>query len=780
MGERFSRKLSSGWRFGQRTWAVHAAACALTLALAFGVSSCSNRGSSSVGTDGGSTAEPVTKSSTDPNREPEVVLDWIRRFDDCTLGHRGTLLDLGDRTMRSRYGERLGAPDVVAFERDGSTWVHFKSRHISLSFVTTEAITGEGGLTVSARAKGGASKALSVVLDQKPIGQLALAHAEVKVSELKSAMPLEAGAHKLELRFVGGGKSNPDGLGEIDWIRVGPYDGDAAYAAPTRRDALVSTTVGGRAQRAVSLRGNAFARCTGYVPSDAVLKTELAITGGGEAEVEIRVLRDRKDPSVVAHLTLGGPDATAWKPFSVPLGELDTTAAVELAVVRAQKGTRVLFGEARVVRAKPLAPKTPFTPARGVVLVVLGTTGAKSLSAFGGPRKTPELAKLLERGISFEKNRAVSTFANATLASMLSGVGPREHGVVDGDTRLSKTPTLVSEALREAGITTAFFTANPTTSEIYGFDRGWETFRVHGPVEDIAATTVFDDAIRFVELHKKDRFFIVIHARGGHPPWDASADQMKDLPPQNYTGGLDPRHAGELLAKARRIPPVIRYTDGDRERASALHTLAVEAHDLALGKLLSALRLNGRDDDTAVLVTGDVTPDETAHVPFAETDTLDEPLLTTMLVVRPHRAIVVKSPTVDAPTENMHIASTVLDAFGLAPPLGFHSPSLFALAESKDRVEGRPRIALSSQRFSARFGDLVLSGTGDKESRLCDLALEPACATDVRTTHPLASETLHRRLFDALALPEGTKALPPREEARLDPPAAAALKAWGR
>ena len=175
-----------------------------------------------------------------------------------------------------------------------------------------------------------------------------------------------------------------------------------------------------------------------------------------------------------------------------------------------------------------------------------------------------------------------------------------------------------------------------------------------------------------------------------------------------------------------------------------------------------------------------MTPDETAHVPFAETDTLDEALLTTMLVVRPHRAITVKSPTVDAPTENMHIASTVLDAFGLAPPLGFHSPSLFALAESKDRVEGRPRIALSSQRFSARFGDLVLSGTGDKETRLCDLALEPACATDVRTTHPLASETLHRRLFDALALPEGTKALPAREEARLDPPAAAALKAWGR
>ncbi len=739
---------------------------------------CSGRTTAS--SDAGGTAEPAPKSPTDPSHDPEIVLDWIRRFDDCTLGHRGTLLDLGDRTMRSRYGDRLGDPGVVAFERDGSTWVHFKSRQLSLSFVTTEAIAGEAGLTVSARVRGGAAKAISVVLDQKPIGQLGLTHAEVKVSEVKSAAPLEAGAHKLDLRFVGGGKATPDGLGEVDWVRIGPYDGDAAYAAPTRRDALASTAVGGRTQRAVSLRGNAFARCTGYVPSDAVFKTDLAITGGGEADIEVRVLRDRKEPNVVAKLSLGAEDAAAWKPFSVPLGELDTTAAIEVAVVRAQKGTRVLFGEARVVRAKPLAPKTPFTPARGVILVVLGTTAPKSLSTFGGARKTPELGKLVEGGITFEKNRAVSSFANATVASMLSGVGPREHGVVDGDTRLAKTPTLVSEALREAGIATAFFSANPTTSEIYGFDRGWETFRTHGPVEETPATTVFDEAIRFVEAHKKDRFFVVIHARGGHPPWDASADQMKDLPPQNYTGGLDPRHAGELLAKARRIPPVIRYTDGDRERAAALHTLAVEAHDAALGRLLSTLRLAGRDEDTALLVTGDVTPDETAHVPFAESDVLEESLLTTMLVVRPHRAAAGKSGAVDAPTENMHIASTILDAFGLAAPAAFQGTSLFALAESKDRVEGRPRIALSSQKFSARFGDLVLSGAGEKETRLCDLALEPACATDVRATHPLASETLHRRLFDALALPAGIRSLPPREEARLDPPGAAALKAWGR
>ncbi|MBK6464707.1 MAG: hypothetical protein IPF92_27450 [Myxococcales bacterium] len=247
-----------------------------------------------------------------------------------------------------------------------------RSRALSLSLVTAEPLLAESGLAISARVRGGASRTLSVSLDGRPMGHLALTHNEAKVSELRSPQAaLEAGAHQLDLRFVGGGKTSPDALGELDWVRLGAYDGDAAYAAPTRRDALVSTPIGGRSERALSLRGDAFARCTAFIPSDAVFQADLALTGPGEADVELRVLRDRKDPRVVAQLHLGAADAAAWRPVAIPLGEVDTTGAVELRVVRAPKGTRVLFGEARVVRTSPAAPRAPFAPARGVVLVVL-------------------------------------------------------------------------------------------------------------------------------------------------------------------------------------------------------------------------------------------------------------------------------------------------------------------------------------------------------------------------------------------------------------------------
>ena len=170
-------------------------AVALAVALAASGAGLGCRGCSGAPNGADATAPaPSTAASTARGGEPKVVLDWIRRFDDCALGHRGALLDLGDPTMRSRYGPRLATPAVDAFERDGSTWVRPRSRALSLSLVTAEPLLAESGLAISARVRGGASRTLSVSLDGRPMGHLALTHNEAKVSELRSPQAaLEAG-----------------------------------------------------------------------------------------------------------------------------------------------------------------------------------------------------------------------------------------------------------------------------------------------------------------------------------------------------------------------------------------------------------------------------------------------------------------------------------------------------------------------------------------------------------------------------------------------------------
>jgi arylsulfatase A-like enzyme len=389
----------------------------------------------------------------------------------------------------------------------------------------------------------------------------------------------------------------------------------------------------------------------------------------------------------------------------------------------------------------------------------------------------PELARIAEGGTVFDAHRGTSGQANSAVASMLTGALAREHGAAEPEATLSPSVFAVAEAARQAGVVTAMFTANPTTTAPFGFERGFETFTTHLPGDDVSAVSVFDDVARWLDGHKSDRFFVVVHARGGHPPWDVTSEEVKDLPPSGYAGSLEPKHGGEGLAKARRGGSRM-LPDPDRERAFALHAKTVAAHDVALGKLAAHVRALGRENDTAWIVTSDVGVDAAAHVPFLEEETLDEGALSLPLVTKLPNAAV--QPRVSTATSSTDVARTVLDALSLAPPARLRGESLWAVAAKGAHPAERPLVALTATRFSARWAGFALVGVRDRESKLCNLLLDPDCVSDVRATHPLAAEILHGLVFDELV--SGKPGAPPNPTPRAvpDETTAAALKAWGR
>lgn len=722
-----------------------------------------------------SSAIPLAASTTKGAGGPgqNVVLDFVNAGPSCSFGHRGTLLDLGDATMRHRMSVgKAGPGDVEIREREGSNWVSMRGRSLALSFITTSDPKADNGVVVEARVRGGAAKSASIFLNGKPLGVLPLTKGETKtVSARATNAPLLRGANELLVRLNGGGKGVHDELAEIDWIRVGPIDDDTAYAAPTRNDAIATIAIGGLSKRSITLRAPGFARCAGFIPNGAMLEGQIGVTGG-EAEAEVRVVGDRAEPRVIGSFKLGGEESPAWRPISLPLGDVGTLAGVELVAKSSTKGARVVFAEPRVL--VPSAPEPPkVATSRGVIVVVLGTLAPKSLSPYGGAFATTELAELAQRGAVFETHRASTTLANGAVASMLTGLLPREHGVADPTAALNPSGFTIAEAARQAGVVTAMFTANPTTSAAFGFSRGWETFVSHAPSEEGPATTVFDDVIHWLDGHKDDRFLVVVHARGGHPPWDVPGEEIKELPPNGYAGALDPKHAGEMLAKARRAASQRLFTDADRERAFALHGKAVLAHDAALGRLVAHVKGLGRDLDTTWIVTGDVGVDA-AHIPFIDDDSLDEAALAVPLVVKAPG-----SPAhtrVSTPTTSMDVASTVLEAFGLPPPKTLRGEGLWTLAARSGDAVARPMLATSTSRFSARWGNFVLAGIQGREGKLCNVALEPDCISDVRATHPLAGELMHGLVESQLGAPS----LPPGPRANPDSSAASALRLWGR
>jgi arylsulfatase A-like enzyme len=319
------------------------------------------------------------------------------------------------------------------------------------------------------------------------------------------------------------------------------------------------------------------------------------------------------------------------------------------------------------------------------------------------------------------------------------------------------------------------FTANPTTGSAFGFDRGWDTFVAHDPLDEAPAERVFEEAASWIDQHKAERFFVVVHARGGHPPWDIQAEELKNLAPDSYLGVIEPRRAAETLAKARRHPA--RFKDDDRVRAWALYDRAVDAHDQAIGRLEAAIAAAGRGDDTTLIVTADVAATESPPVPFVDVDSLEEPLLATPLLVRWPQGGPLAGRRVDAPTSSIDIAQTILASLRLAPPTAFEGVDLARIARGALVQWERPLAATRGERFAVRWGPFVLLGTADRETRMCDLSLDPTCVADVRATSPLALEPLHRWAAEAL---KPAVARVPREPALLDEHTTEALVRWGR
>ena len=725
-------------------------------------------------------APTTTATATTPipaAKTETVVLEPLVHPDTCIVGHEGILLDLGLEASRPELG--LKDDGLAVVEREGATWERISAHSVTLRFVgppegTESAPSADGGrgeLHVDARLRGVAARSVSLYLNGKALGTMTLSRAETTTRSLHSSvLGILPGTNDLQLRFNGLPKGSTDAAAEIDWIRVG-YGTDAAYATPTFSEATTSATLSGVPRRALSLRSPAFLRCSGYLPRRAVLRASLGLSGHGDGDVELRVARDGAPPKSLGSFHVHGADDAAWVPIDVPLPDdvTDQLGALELVVTRASAGTRVLLGEPRVV--VPLdPPPAPRTSARGVLIVVFGQVSPKLLSPYGGSNAMPELDALGRAGVVFETHRAATPWAAGAVASMLTALTPRLHGATDDGARLATTPVTLADAAREAGISSAFFTANPMTSAPYGFDRGWQSFFVAYPGASGGGAAVFDEAGKWITAHKAERFLVVVHARGGHAPWDVPVDDLKSIAPDAYTGPIDPLHAAETLAKARRVPPLLRFTDADRTRAWALYGRALAGQDAALGRLMSALRDAGRDGDTTVMVTGDCGLDDTAHVPFGDTEPLVDGALSIPLVLRPAGGGGgVRSKT---PTSSVDVGQTALLELGLVPPKAFGGGDLRDLAGDRG---GRIVEASLGARRLLRWTHFIWRGT-DAKDELCDLDADATCAADVAALHPLALEAFRR---ESLLRDRQEKTRPPREPPRADEALRTAREVWG-
>ncbi|RFF29190.1 sulfatase [Wenzhouxiangella sediminis] len=277
-----------------------------------------------------------------------------------------------------------------------------------------------------------------------------------------------------------------------------------------------------------------------------------------------------------------------------------------------------------------------------IVLISIDTLRTDRLGAYGyGRDLTPNLDRLAEEGVVFE--RAV-TSAGTTWpahASMLTGLYPRYHGVRRNGLELDGDIPLVTELLLESGYSTGSFVSYKGMHFRGKLDRGFDVasdseFPPDGddPIRNGIDTTGM--ALNWLEQRSDavEPAFMWLHLFEPHSPYDLTEHSRTWMKETGYDGFLADGASGEELRGQR-----------DRILASPEHIAAmnalydgeIELADELVGQVLDKLQSTGRLDNTIVIVVSDHGQGLGENGNMGHGPTLREDVLHVPLIIRDFR-----------------------------------------------------------------------------------------------------------------------------------------------
>jgi arylsulfatase A-like enzyme len=261
--------------------------------------------------------------------------------------------------------------------------------------------------------------------------------------------------------------------------------------------------------------------------------------------------------------------------------------------------------------AAEVASETASTARRpNILLFTIDTLRADHVHAEGYARETsPTIDALAARGTRFTRAYAASTWTVPSVASILSGVLPSQHGVRHGlrthgqiaeQEVLSPELPHIAAILAASGYRTFGVTANPHLSPMHGFERGFEHYENvnFGTVSQVRPLV----AQHLDEIRSGDApWFLWVHVVDPHAPYQATApafDTFRDRSLPHYQQIDDDQLEGTLDRMMRR--ELIPAEDG-WAYAIAAYDSEIWSADAYLAELLGPLD----DGNLAVVLTAD-------------------------------------------------------------------------------------------------------------------------------------------------------------------------------
>jgi arylsulfatase A-like enzyme len=451
------------------------------------------------------------------------------------------------------------------------------------------------------------------------------------------------------------------------------------------------------------------------------------------------------------------------------------------------------YGRDLVTEYRALARLPAATPgAPNVMLVVLDTVRADALGLYGYRRDTsPNLGRLAQRGVRFERANATSSWTLPSHSSMFTGRLPHELDV-GLDRPLAPQYQTLAEALRARGYLTAGFVANHTfCHRDYGLARGFIHYedlpvsivevlrstrlggrvlsyldvirfkvsdlwgdellvRVFGddpriclaapPVKN--AARINRDALAWMSAQRERPFFAFLNYMDAHDPF---------VPPRTAEGrfGIKPTTPSDRAA-IRDWPDSARADSHPAaiELARDCYDTCIAALDFQLGRLFDELQSRALLDNTVLIVTAD----HGEHFGGARAGLFGhgislypELIHVPLLVIAPGR--VPTGQVISAPVSLRDLPATVVDLVGLGRGSLFPGESLSRLWDSgapdhaavgepvlaEVEIETRPFADPERYWESVTIGDITYLRNAAGHYELYNTAVDP------EAVHNLAS-----------------------------------------
>jgi len=340
-----------------------------------------------------------------------------------------------------------------------------------------------------------------------------------------------------------------------------------------------------------------------------------------------------------------------------------------------------------------------------LLVLLVDTLRADRLGAYGAPSDpSPTLDALGRRGLVFKQAIAQASWTMPSVATVLTGLYPRQHGVVGGSWKWGQPPgvdadadwaflpdtvSTFAEQAQRAGITTFAVSTNSTIGPGTNLARGFETFvELPGsPPHTLwaSAERVNDTFLAWLAENRGRRFLAYLHYMDVHGPYAPPA-RFRPTPPPNIRGaiakGMVHQPKAVIRQGGRPLP------DAEVDHLSRLYDGDVRYWDEQLARLLGGLQDLGVLASTNILVTADHGEEFQEHGRLGHGSQLYDELIRVPLVLAGPS---VRRGTVDAQVEGIDVAPTVLALLGLAPPRDLPGRNLLGELDS--------RAAVSETRF---------------------------------------------------------------------------------